>query len=133
MKTVNLKRASLSALMIWVMGVSAFAGSYYVPLLDYASEQANWFLSIALIPAIILGVYLYCRNSTKTNGLALGSFMFLLTILLDALITVHLFIIPTGGNHLSFFGDPSFWILGIEYLLLVGMTNWVFSRKWIEV
>lgn len=133
MKTVNLKRASLSALMIWVMGVSAFVGSYYMPLVDNADDQANWFLTIALIPAIILGVYFYDKNSIRTNGLALGSYMFLLTMLLDALITVPLFIIPIGGNHLNFFGDPSFWFLGIEYLLLVAIANWMFSRKWMKV
>lgn len=43
MKTLNVKNASISALIIWVMGVSAFVGSYYLPLMDNADEQANWF------------------------------------------------------------------------------------------
>jgi len=129
MKTVNLKRASLSALIIWVTGVSAFVGSFYFPLMDNPDEQANWFLTLALIPAIITGVYFYNKNGLRTNGLRLGGFMFLLTILLDALITVPIFIIPSGGDHLSFFGDPGFWFLGIEYVLLVATANWMFSRK----
>ena len=100
MKTVNLKRASLSALIIWVTGVSAFVGSFYFPLMDNPDEQANWFLTLALIPAIITGVYFYNKNGLRTNGLRLGGFMFLLTILLDALITVPIFVPPPFGISL---------------------------------
>lgn len=129
MKTVNIKKASISALVIWGIGVSAFVGSYYFPLMDNADEQANWFLTIALIPAIVLGVYIYNNNGKRTNGLPLAGYMFFLTMLMDALITVPLFIIPAGGDHLSFFADPGFWILGLEYVLLVTIANWIFSRK----
>ena len=129
MHTVNFKKATFSALIIWVLGVSAFVGSYYLPIMDNADEQANWFLTFALIPAILIGVYLYNRKSKKTNGLFLGSFMFFLTILFDASITVPLFIIPAGGDYLSFFGDFGFWILAIEYLLIVAIANSIFSKK----
>jgi len=129
MRTVNIKRASFSALIIWVMGVSAFVGSFYFPLMDNADEQANWFLSIVLIPAILIGVYFYNKNGLRTSGLHLGAYMFLLTIFLDAMLTVPIFIIPTGGDHLSFFGDPGFWVLGIAYILLVVIANWMFRRK----
>ncbi len=129
MKNVHLKKASLSALIIWVLGVSAFVGSYYLPLMDNADEIANWFLTFALIPAIITGVYFYNKNNIPTNGLRLAGYMFLITMMLDALITVPLFIIPEGGDHLSFFLDLGFWILGIEYVLLVVIANRIFSRK----
>jgi hypothetical protein len=97
--------------------------------MDNSDEQANWFLTVALIPAVLIGVYVYYRSSSRTNWLLLGGFMFFLTILLDAIITVPLFIIPAGGDHLSFFGDPGFWILGIEYMLIVAVANLLFSRK----
>ena len=129
MQTINLKRASISSLIIWILGVTAFVGSYYIPLMDNSDEQANWFLTVALIPAVLIGVYVYYRSSSRTNWLLLGGFMFFLTILLDAIITVPLFIIPAGGDHLSFFGDPGFWILGIEYMLIVAVANLLFSRK----
>jgi hypothetical protein len=132
MQTINLKRASIASLIIWILGVSAFVGSYYISLLDNADEQANWFLTVALIPAILIGVYVYYRRSSRTNWFFLGGYMFLLTMLLDALITVPLFIIPAGGDHLSFFGDPGFWMLGIEYLLIVAIANLLFSRKQIN-
>ena len=130
MQTINLRRATIASFIIWILGVSAFVGSYYIPLMENLDEQANWFLTVALIPAILIGVYVYYRKSSRTNGLLLGGFMFFLTILLDAMITVPLFIIPAGGDHLSFFGDPGFWMLGIEYMLRVAVANLLFSRKW---
>jgi hypothetical protein len=129
MKTLNIKKASISALIIWLIGVSAFIGSYLIPLMDNLDEQANWFLTLALIPAILIGVHFYYRNSNRTNWLLLGGFMFFITILLDAIVTVPLFIIPAGGSHLSFFGDPGFWILGIEYMLVVGLANFLFGKN----
>lgn len=129
MQTINLKRAGISALIIWILGVSAFVGSYYIPLMDNLDEQANWFLTVALVPAILIGVYVYYRRSSPSNWLFLGGFMFLLTMILDAMITVPLFIIPAGGDHLSFFGDPGFWMLGIEYLCIVAIAHLLFSRK----
>jgi len=110
MRPINLKRAIISSLIIWILGVSAFVGSYYLPLMENPDEQANWFLTFALIPSILIGVYVYYRRSIRTNWFLLGGFMFFLTMLLDATITVPLFIIPAGGDHLSFFGDPGFWM-----------------------
>jgi hypothetical protein len=129
MKALNLKRVVSSAFIVWVLGVSAFVGSYYLPIMEDAEVQANWVLTITLIPATILGAYFYNRKSAKTNGLLLGASMFLLTIVLDALITVPAFIIPAGGSHASFFGDPGFWMLGVEYVLVVGIANYAINTR----
>jgi len=45
--------------------------------------------------------------------------MFLVTIVFDALITVPVFIMPYGGDHLSFFSDLGFWLLAVEYISVV--------------
>ena len=45
--------------------------------------------------------------------------MFSSAIVLDAIITVPVFIMPNGGNYLSFFGDPGFWLIGFEYVAVV--------------
>jgi len=49
----------------------------------------------------------------------LGVAMFLVAGLLDALITVPVFIIPAGGTYASFFGDPGFWLIGLLYIITV--------------
>lgn len=127
MKFLNIKRAFISAIVIWAFGVAVFVTSYYIPLMDDLDAQANWVLSVALIPAAILGARIYYQKGYNTNGFVLGTFMFLVAMVLDVCITVPLFIFPIGGNHFTFFGNPSFWFIGIEYIGVV--TTFWYTQK----
>ena len=98
----------ISAAIVWTLGVTAFVASYFVPVMSDPNLQANWVLSIALIPSAVLGSHIYYRKGYKTNGFALGTSMFLVTMIFDALITVPIFIMPHGGNHITFFTDQGF-------------------------
>jgi hypothetical protein len=49
--------------------------------------------------------------------------MFAVAIMLDATITVPVLIMPYGGNHISFFTDPGFWLTAVEYVSVVGSTK----------
>jgi hypothetical protein len=53
--------------------------------------------------------------------------MFLGAMILDACITVPVFIIPNGGDYLSFFGDPGFWLIAVEYISIVA-AYWQIER-----
>jgi len=119
--TMKIKRAIISAAIVWAIGVTAYILSYFVEILENPELQANIVLTLALIPAVILGAKYYYKNGAETHGFKLGVFMFLVTICFDALITVPLFIIPAGGSHLSFFGDAWFWFIGLEYIVVVGI------------
>ena len=119
MKNVNFKSVLISATIVWTMGVTAFIASYFVPILSDPDLQANWVLSIVLVPAAIIGAHIYYRKGYKTNGFVLGFYMFLVAMVLDAIITVPLFIMPYGGNHVSFFTDPVFWLLAVEIISVV--------------
>lgn len=119
MNRLNIKRAVLSALIVWTLGVSSFVLSYFVELMDDPDAQANLVLSVALIPITTFAAYFYYQKGSETNGILLGTFMFLIAMTLDAAITVPVLIAPMGGNHLSFFGDPGFWLIGVEYILVV--------------
>lgn len=109
----------ISAVIVWTIGVTAFVGSYFVPVMSDPDLQANWVLSLVLIPAAALGAHLYYRKGHPTNGFVLGIAMFLVAMILDALITVPVFIMPYGGNHLTFFTDTGFWLIAIEYISVV--------------
>ncbi|NVK83668.1 MAG: DUF5367 family protein [Cytophagia bacterium] len=119
MDRLNVKRAVFAALIVWTLGVTSFVLSYFVELMEDPDIQANLVLSVALVPITILAAHIYYRKGIETNGILLGAFMFLIAIILDATITVPVLIAPTGGNHLSFFGDPGFWLIGVEYVLVV--------------
>jgi len=107
--------------MIWALGVTAYILSFFVTFLENPELQANIVLTSALIPSVILGAKYYYKNGAVTHGFKLGVFMFLVTICFDAFITVPVFIIPAGGSHLTFFGDPWFWFIGLEYILVIGI------------
>ena len=118
---MEIKRAIISAAMVWAIGVTAYILSFFVKILDNPELQANIVLTLALIPSVILGAKYYYKTGAETHGFKLGVFMFLVTICFDALITVPLFIIPAGGSHLTFFTDAWFWFIGLEYILVVGI------------
>ena len=119
MKQLHFKRALIAAFIAYVIGVSAFLTSFYIPLLSDPELQANLVLAIAIIPASILGAGFYYRKHKETNGLLLGISMFLVVMILDAAITVPVFVIPAGGDHISFFTDPGFWVIAAIYILSV--------------
>ena len=119
MKNIQIKSIFISAVIVWTIGVAAFAASYFVPLMSDADLQANWVLSLTLIPSAALGAHIYYRNGHKTNGFVLGASMFLVTMILDALITVPVFIVPYGGDHISFFTNLGFWLIAAEYVSVV--------------
>lgn len=126
MKNINFKHVVISCLVVYVLGILAFIGSYFVPIMEDPDLQANIVLMIAIIPAAYIGANLYYRRGNITHGLVLGSAMFSSAIVLDAIITVPLFIIPNGGNYLTFFGDPGFWLIGFEYVAMV-VAYWKFK------
>jgi len=128
MKDLNIKRASFSAVIVWTIGVTAFVTSYFVPVMNDPDAQANLVLSVALVPATILGARFYYHKGFGTNGFLVGGYMFLVTILLDACITVPVFIFPAGGDHLTFFGDPGFWLIGLEYISVIAVY-WTIQYK----
>ena len=119
MKSINIKSAIISATLIWTLGVIAYVTSYLVPVMSDPDVQANWVLSIAIIPIAALGAHIYYRKGHQTNGLVLGASMFLVAIILDAIITVPVFIIPNRGNHITFFTDSGFWLIAMEYIAVV--------------
>ena len=116
---MHIKSIIISALIVWTLGVTAFVASYFVPVMPDPDLQANWVLSLVLIPLAALGAHIYYRKGYNTNGFVLGASMFLITMILDAIITVPLFIMPYGGNYISFFMDLGFWLLAVEYISVV--------------
>ncbi|WP_282124320.1 hypothetical protein [Algibacter mikhailovii] len=108
----------LCAIVVWVLGVSFYLLSFYLPLLENPELQSNIVLVLAIIPSACFGTYLFYKNRyMKPAALAL-TFVAVAT-LLDALITVPVFIIPHGGSYLEFFGDPMFYTILVEFYFIV--------------
>jgi hypothetical protein len=106
------------AILVWILGVSFYLLSFYVPILENPELQSNVALALGIIPSACLGTYLfYTKSYIKPSALAL-TFLLVATIL-DALITVPVFIIPYGGSYSKFFGDPMFYTIAVEFYFFV--------------
>ncbi|HEA19752.1 hypothetical protein LCGC14_1127550 [marine sediment metagenome] len=116
MKTV---RVISIGLIIWIIGVSLYGFSYYVPILENAEQQANIWLSIVIIPVVWLGAKLYYGKNIDTHGLRVGLTFFIISAILDALITVPFTILPYGGSYYDFFVDFGFWFIALEFIATV--------------
>ena len=103
-------------IIIWILGVSIYTISFYIPILEDSELQANIFLSLGILPILWLGTKLYYRNKSNTKGYLLGLAFFLIATILDALITVPVLMAPYGGTHYSFFTAIGFWLIGLEYV-----------------
>ncbi|WP_350287397.1 DUF5367 family protein [uncultured Croceitalea sp.] len=127
-------RAIGIGIIIWIIGVSVYSVSFYIPILENAAQQANTALFIVVMPLVWFGARQYYRKNNKTSGYWVGLTFFLVAATLDALITVPLFIIPNGGSHSEFFTDLGFWIIGLEFLATATMYWCVklYQRKRIQ-
>lgn len=128
MKTVRIISIGI---VIWIIGVSLYTCSYYVPLLEDAEQQANIWLSIVIVPVVWLGAKLYYGKHINTNGFWLGLTFFIISGILDALITVPFTILPYGGSYNDFFIDFGFWFIGLEFIVTTTMYWYlkIFSKR----
>ena len=106
------------AILVWVLGVSCYYLSSFLTILPNIQLQSNIVLALAIIPCACIGTNLFYKKSfIKPSVLAL---IFIgISILLDALITVPVFVIPNGGSFSDFFGDPVFYTLVVEFYFIV--------------
>lgn len=106
------------AILVWILGVSCYYLSSLLTILENTNLQSNIALALAIVPCACLGTYLfYKRRFIKPSLLAL---IFIgVSILLDVLVTVPLFIIPNGGSFSDFFGDALFYTLVVEFYFIV--------------
>ena len=112
--------------LIWVLGVTLYTLSFFIPIMKNAESQANLVLFLGIVPIVWLGCQLYYRNNREAHGLLLGLVFFGISGILDALITVPLLVVPNGGSYQSFFMDINFWLIGLEFIL-VSVLYWRFN------
>ena len=125
MKTM---RAIITGIIIWILGVSAFIVSFYIPVLEDLELQSNLALALSIAPLAWLGAKNYYSKYPSTSGYYLGLIMVAVAIVLDALITVPFLVVPAGGSYVDFFGSSSFWLIALEYFLVV-MLYWYYKAK----
>ncbi len=105
-------------ILVWILGVSFYLLSFYIPILENPELQSNIALALGIIPSACIGTYLfYTKSHIKPSQLGLTFVM--VATLLDVIITVPVFIIPNGGSYSEFFGDPIFYTIVVEFYFIV--------------
>jgi len=122
MAELNLTRAFKAAGIAWTLGVASFVAAFLLPTSN-PDLVANTVLFCAVPLVATVGARYYYADAAA-KGVVLGLFMFTVAGSLDAVITVPLLIMPAGGSYQSFYGDPGFWIIGIEYVAAVALYSY---------
>lgn len=116
MKT--LFRNTVIGAIIWIIGVSLYSLSFFIPILENVEFQANLVLILAVIPLVWYGTKVSFKNSPNSKGPVVGTIFFVTAAVLDALVTVPYLVIPNGGSYYQFYTDPGFWLIGFEFILI---------------
>lgn len=122
MKTI---RAILVGVAIWILAVSAYTISFYVPILEDAELQANLVLMLTVIPLVWYGAAFYYKREKTTHGFLIGIIFLLVSAFLDALITVPVFMVPNGIDHYRFFTAPGFWLIAMVFVGIVVLYYYI--------
>lgn len=122
---MKLWRIIIFGTIIWVIGVSIYSLSFYIPILNDLELQANILLSLGVPPVVWYGTKLYYRKNVKIKGHWLGLAFFLTAAILDALITVPYLILPAGGTYYSFFTATGFWLIGVEFIATATLYGYI--------
>ncbi len=122
MKTI---RVILIGVAIWILGVSFYTVSFYLPLMEDAEMQANLVLFLTVIPLVWFGSAIYYRGNTTTPGYMVGQAFLLISAALDALITVPFFMLPNGIDHFTFFTSFGFWLVAFEFIAIAALYYYI--------
>ncbi len=126
---MNYSRAIKTAVSIWGIGVLIFLIAGYLPISDDPELQANITLALAFIPLGWFGAKYYYKKGVATPGYQLAVVMAVVAAFLDALITIPVFFIPIGMDHLTFFSAAGFWLLMAEYIGIVILYDYLNRKK----
>ncbi len=115
---MNLKRAILFGALIWLLVFVEWSILVFAP---YVKESINlqWTIHfILLIPIVGYATHSYYKKKSKDHGLVVGLIMLLAALVLDAIISVPLFILPQGMTYAMFFLNPLMLAGMLEFLLI---------------
>lgn len=116
---MNITRLTLSSILVWVLIFCLFTLMSFLPTINNSTILQGLFIGVFLIPCALLGAYIYYRTGSKLNGFRIGIFMAAIALILDALITVPLVVIPHQGSYFEFYTDPLLWFLIVEYITII--------------
>jgi len=111
-------RPLLAGTIVWSLIFSSFLLMSILPEFQESKNLQNITILILIVPFVILANRFYYRDNNQLNGFYLGFLIIICCLVLDALITLPLVILPEGGSYSEFYTDPGLIIMGAEILLV---------------
>ena len=119
---MNIKQAITAGAMLWGIIFIEWSIIVFAPVLKDLSANGQFLVHfLVLIPIVIFGAQYYYRKADKTNGFVVGLAMLATGIVLDAIITVPLFVGQDGTTHAQFFLNPLMLAGFAEFLIIMGL------------
>lgn len=113
-------RAILSGSIVWILVFSLFTLLSFVPIAKDSQVLQSIIVALFIIPFAYWGAKIYYKKGSTTNGLIIGLIMVTTALILDAIITVPLVVIPhNGGDYFTFFTSTILWILVVINLAVI--------------
>ena len=123
---MNIKRGLLFGLLFWIFVFVAVSILIFLPWVKDSALRVNiiWYIIEIPIVLILAKWYFKQRKPTIKEGFLVGLVVLITGSVLDAIITVPLFI---GGDYGKFFGDWMLYIGYAELLILTTVSGWEFD------
>jgi len=112
-------RAIVVGALAWILIFVEWSVIMFAPVLKDLGNMQWAVHYVVLILIAIFCAWLYYRSGDKANGFVLGMIMLIIGVILDAAITVPLFIKSYSG----YFGNPLLWGGFLELVVLVGLYD----------
>lgn len=117
-------RALQSGIIVWVLIFLTFTLMSFLPIIKDSTDVQNVIVLLMIIPFVMIASTFYYKKGTETNGIYLGLIIVITCLILDAIITLPLVIIPKGGTYASFFIEPGLAVMGAEIFIV----SFLYSR-----
>lgn len=116
---MKVTRAITAGIIVWILIFATFSLLILIPLTRDNLMLQSIIVGVIMIPSTILGAKFYYKKGAPTHGLYLGLTIIGTALLLDALITVPFVEIPNNGSYVTFFSNPTLWVLVLENVSIV--------------
>lgn len=125
----NYKKATLGGILLWVLIFVVWSIIIFLPPFKNGANLMWQFIihyvMLVLFVWIVATMYLKKVKASAKEGLLYGIYLLVVGSILDAIITVPLFI---DGDYLGYFGNWQMWIGYIEVLVFSTIFGMMFAE-----
>lgn len=127
-------RLLFTGLLMWLSIFTVFTALVMLPVTKNSLSLQNTLLVVFVAPIVLACTAIYYKTGANAHGIIVGFLFTAISLCLDALITLPLIIIPSGGSYQAFYSSTILWVVVVESITLVFLywkfqVNTSFSKR----